>query len=112
MDKVLFVVADIPVTLEMALYGAAALFAVLLVSLLVIILRQARQVREAAAVEAQRSAESERVLAEMLQRQSEMTGRMQTMAEIFGSRTSDLMKVVNERMDAQGQRLGQALQET
>jgi DNA recombination protein RmuC len=48
MDKVLFVVADIPVTLEMALYGAAAVFAVLLVALVVTILRQYRLRHEAA----------------------------------------------------------------
>src|SRR6188768_3908442 len=48
MCKVLFVVADIPVTLEMALYGAAALFAVLLLVLVVTILRQYRLRHEAA----------------------------------------------------------------
>ena len=112
MDKVLFIIADYPVTLETALYGAGALFAALLVALLVIIRRQARQrAAEVAATEA-RSAEAERHLASLLQVQNEMTGRMQTMAEIFSSRSSDLVRVVNERMDAQGQRLGQALQET
>lgn len=112
MDKVLFVVADTPITLEMALYAGAGLFAALLVALLVIIVRQARQRREEAAAAEARSAEAERHLASLLQVQSEMTGRMQTMAEIFGSRTSDLARMMNERMDAQGQRLGVALQET
>jgi DNA recombination protein RmuC len=48
----------------------------------------------------------------MLQGQYEMNARMQTMAQIFGDRTSDLMRVVNERIDAQGQRVGQALTDT
>ncbi len=112
MDKVLFIVGDTPVTLEMALYGAAALFAVLLVALLVIIVRQSRSSRDQAVLMAERGADAERQLASLLQVQSEMTGRMQTMAEIFGSRTSDLARMMNERMDAQGQRLGQALTET
>jgi DNA recombination protein RmuC len=37
---------------------------------------------------------------------------MQTMAEIFGSRTSDLARLVNERLDAQGQKVGQAIEAT
>ena len=44
--------------------------------------------------------------------QSEMTGRMQTMAEIFGTRTSDLARLVNERLDSTSQRVGQAMAET
>jgi DNA recombination protein RmuC len=48
----------------------------------------------------------------MMRIQSEMTGRMQTMSEIFGSRTSDLARLVNERLDSQGQRLGAAMAET
>jgi DNA recombination protein RmuC len=34
------------------------------------------------------------------------------MSEIFGSRTSDLARLVNERLDSTSQRVGQALQET
>src|SRR3569833_3000642 len=41
-----------------------------------------------------------------------MTGRMQTMAEIFGSRTSDLARLVNERLDAQSLKVGQAIEAT
>ncbi len=48
----------------------------------------------------------------MMRIQSEMTGRMQTMSEIFGSRTSDLARLVNERLDSQGQRIGAAVQES
>ena len=60
----------------------------------------------------QKAQELERQLAGMLQGQYEMNARMQTMSEIFGSRTSDLMRSVNERLDAQGQKVGQALTET
>jgi DNA recombination protein RmuC len=112
MDKLLFTVGDTPITLEIALYAAAGLFALLLVALLVIIVRQARQRRDEAEAATARSAEAEKNLAHLLQVQSEMTGRMQTMAEIFGSRTSDLARLVSERMDAQGQRVGQAIQDT
>ncbi|RYE87442.1 MAG: DNA recombination protein RmuC, partial [Hyphomicrobiales bacterium] len=57
MDKVLVVVADIPVTLEMALYGAAALVAALLFALVVTILRQSALRHEATLEAAAASAE-------------------------------------------------------
>jgi DNA recombination protein RmuC len=41
-----------------------------------------------------------------------MTGRVQSMSEMFGSRTSELTQMVNERLDSTSQRVGQALQET
>jgi DNA recombination protein RmuC len=119
MDRVLFTLADFPVTLEIAAYAAAGLFATLLVALLVVVTRQSRQRAEEARQRAEeaemlrlRSAETERHLADMMRIQSEMTGRMQTMSEIFGSRTSDLARLVNERLDSQGQRIGAAMQET
>lgn len=119
MDKVLFSLADFPVTAELALYIGAGLIALLLVVLLVVSLRQAadrrdelaRQSAEAELARA-KAADLEAKLAGMLQGQYEMNARMQTMAQIFGDRTSDLMRSMNERIDAQGQRVGLALQET
>jgi DNA recombination protein RmuC len=111
MDRVLFVVADTPITLEIAAFAAAGLFAALLVALFVVVVRQSR-VRAEEAEDAQRkNAENERHLADLIRIQSEMTGRMQTMSEIFGSRTSDLARLVNDRLDSQGQRIGAAMQE-
>ena len=119
MDKVLFVLGDFAVTGEMALYAGAGVFAALLIAMLVILIRGAREraaelelrAAEAAQAEAKR-VEAERTLASLLQVQNEMTGRMQTMAEIFGSRTSDLARLVNERLDAQSLKVGQAIEAT
>lgn len=126
MDRVLFVFADIPVTLEMALFAAGGLFAALLVALLVIAMRQSRARAEEAEqrqTEAQqrqmeislaqaKNADLERQMAALMQSSFEMSGRMQTMAEIFGNRSATLEKLVTERLDAQGHRVGQAIQET
>jgi DNA recombination protein RmuC len=119
MDRIVFSLGDTPITLELLAYFAVGLFAILLVALVIISVVQARA-REAEAAErrleaeaqARRAAEQERHLAHLMQVQSEMTGRMQTMAEIFGTRTSDLARLVNERLDQQGQRVGQAIQDT
>jgi DNA recombination protein RmuC len=119
MDRIAFTFADVPVTLQMLLIGTGSL-AALTVAVIVILSMRGAARREAEAearrleVEAakQKSAELERHLAGVLQSQYEMNARMQTMSEIFGSRTSDLMRSVNERIDAQGQRVGQALQDS
>ena len=119
MDKVLFSLGDLPVTLEAGLYAVASLVTGLLVILVVMSIRAGRERAaeaelRAAELEAARakSADLEGKLAGMLQGQYEMNARMQTMAQIFGDRTSDLMRSVNERIDAQGQRVGQALTDT
>jgi len=119
MEKLLFSLGDFDVTVETAVYAGVAVFAALLVALLVISLRSARERSVEAAAQAEqaeaarkKTEEAEKTLAHLLQVQSEMTGRMQTMAEIFGSRTSDLARLVNERLDAQGQKVGQAIEAT
>jgi len=119
MDKVLFSLGEFPVTLEAAIYAVASLVTGLLIILVVMSIRAGREraaeaEERAAELEAARakSADLEGKLAGMLQGQYEMNARMQTMAQIFGDRTSDLMRTVNERIDAQGQRVGQVLQET
>jgi DNA recombination protein RmuC len=119
MEKILFSLGEVPVTVEIALYAAAAVIAALLLGLVVLTLRGNRQrvadaAQRALEIEAaqQKTEAAEKMLAHLLQVQSEMTGRMQTMSEIFGSRTSDLARLVNERLDAQGQRVGQAIEAT
>ena len=119
MDRIIFVAGDVQVSLGMLAVAAGSVFALLVAAMIVLGLRNAR-LRDAEA--AQRAAEMEaaraksealeRQLAGMLQGQYEMNARMQTMSEIFGTRTSDLMRSLNERIDAQGQRVGQALSET
>ena len=71
MDKVLFVVADTPVTQEMALYGAAALIAVLLVGL---VIRQ-YHLRHQAALEAAAAA-AEQLRANFTQQVADRDGRI------------------------------------
>ena len=58
---------------------------------------------------ARRSRDLEGQVSALLQAQSEMTGRMQTMSEIFGSRQSELNKTLSERLDGIGHRLNQSV---
>ena len=81
MDKLLFSLGEFPVTLEIALYAAAGVFAALLLALVVMSVRANKQradeaeARVAAAMLAEsRAREAERHLSEVMQRQSEMSG--------------------------------------
>ncbi|WP_394367210.1 DNA recombination protein RmuC [Prosthecodimorpha hirschii] len=66
----------------------------------------------ARAVAEERARELDLRLAEMARLQAEMTGRMQTMAEVFGSRQADLARAVSERLDGLTHRLGSSMVET
>lgn len=89
---------------EAGIAAAVALAAILLVALLVAWRRAVARAGQASVIEAQ--------FAELLRTQSEMQGRMQTIAEVFGSRQSDLVKGLSERMDGLGHKLGQSMLDT
>lgn len=69
--------------------------------------RQMRQEMDAQ----NRAHEAEAQMAALLKSQAEMQGRMQTMAELFGTRQAELNKSVSERLDNMGSRLGQSVAE-
>lgn len=112
MDQLLFTLADYPVTLATALLAGVGALALLLLIVLAVTLRAARLRVEAAAAEAARAEEMGRHMADMMRVQSEMTGRMQTMSEIFGTRTSDLARALSERIEASSHRVNQSMTET
>ena len=94
----------------LAFVGIALL--VLIVAGLVFAVRNGkrRAVLEAAALERAREAEAR--MAELVASQNELTGRMQTMSEIFSTRQGDMMRVVNERLEGMSGRIGQSITET
>lgn len=61
---------------------------------------------------AEREAEAADRLDAVLQSQAEITGRMQTMAEIFGARQADLTRTLAERFDGLSSRVGQSILQT
>jgi len=110
LDRALFVIADVPVTARHLIVAGVAAAAALALGLVVALVRAAgarRADREAAE---ERQAELEAQMAALARASSEMTGRLQTVAEVFGSRQADLARLVSERLDAVGHRLGQGLE--
>lgn len=108
LNQPMLVLGGQTVSLGQLLAAGAVLF-LLVVVLVAWRASQARAVRETQAVE--RAREAEERMAAILQSQAEMQGRMQTMAELFGSRQSELNQSIRERLDGMTQRLGQTMGE-
>jgi DNA recombination protein RmuC len=112
MSETVLVVAGRPFALSELLLAAAIAAAVLLV-VVVALAQRARRHREDVEAEAAVAArDTERRLAEMLRLQAEMTGRMQTMAEVFSTRQADLAHKLGERIEGMSHRLGLSFTET
>ena len=74
-------------------------------------LRRSRRERAAeAAAAAERAREMDDKVAELVRSQSEITGRLQTVAEVFGSRQSDFARLISERLEGLQHRVGQGLE--
>ena len=71
---------------------------------------QRRAANQAATLERAREAEAR--MSELVASQNELTGRMQTMSEIFSTRQGDMMRAVNERLENMSGRIGTSITET
>ncbi|MDX8456239.1 DNA recombination protein RmuC [Mesorhizobium sp. VK9D] len=99
------------ITLGQALgFGAMLLMALFLV--LAVALWRAGKARAVAAAEAADHArDTEARIADVLQAQAEMQGRMGAIAEVFGARQAELTQSLGQRLDAMTGRLGQTMTE-
>ena len=111
MDRILFVLGGTPVrVLDVLLVGGAvALLLLLVVSIILIRTSRARGAEAGAAAERQREMDDK--MAELNRASAELAGRMQTVAEVLGSRQSDLARLVTERLDNVQHRVGQGLEQ-
>jgi DNA recombination protein RmuC len=92
---------------------AAALAALALCLLLVIsvsILRSSRARALESAALAERQREMDDKMSELARLNAELSGRMRAATEIVSSRQSDLARLMSERLDAVGVRVGQGLE--
>ncbi len=100
MDTPLFTLADVPITASQLVLGAAAACCAMLLLLLVGLARSAGRRREERAEAAERRDELDGRMAALARASAELTGRMQAVAEVFGTRQADLARLVAERLDA------------
>lgn len=108
-STVLFTLQGTPVTLAMLLWAVGALIVLLVVWVWSSTARMKRQTVEIEAkAEAEKAALTEK-LTSMAGAQAELTGRVQSMTEMLGNRQAELARVMSERMDGLGHRLGQSM---
>ncbi len=110
MDTVILIVGDTAITWSQAVLGlvAAALVAILLSGIGQWRASRRRAMEAVAAAERQRELDDK--LAALSQVQAEMTGRVQTIGEVFGNRQADLVRLIAERLDSLQNRVGDGLQ--
>lgn len=97
------------ITLGQTALGLGLVVAALLLWLMLALGRVKQARMRAEALAADRSTQAEAQLAEIAKAQSEMQGRMGTMAELFGARQAELNQAIGQRLDGMTQRLGSTL---
>jgi DNA recombination protein RmuC len=83
----------------------------ILVLCVVVLFFYAATARQRSQEAADRAADSERGMAELLRVQAEMQGRLATMAEVFGSRQAELNHAIGQRLDGMTQRVNATIGE-
>ncbi|WP_158814887.1 DNA recombination protein RmuC [Methylocapsa sp. S129] len=110
MNQTFILLGAAPISFGEALEAAAGLIALLLLCLVVGMARaRGHRLRERAAAE-ERQRELEQGMAELARSGAELNGRLQSMAEAFGSRQSDLVRVMADRLDNVSARVGAGIE--
>lgn len=108
-ETILFTVQGTPITLAMLLWGVIAMVALLALWAWTATSRLKRRTAEIEAKAEAEKADLTRQLSTMASTQAELTGRVQSMTEMLGNRQVELARVMSERMDGLGHRLGQSM---
>ncbi len=111
MTEIAFILLDRPVTWGETALGFAAVSLSLLLIMTLSAWRTGRGRALEAAIAAERARETDDKVAEMNRLQAEMTGRMQSMAEILSTRQGDLARLVADRMEGLRHQVGQGLEQ-
>lgn len=112
MEQTVFTFGAYTFSFIQAVTVGGGLFFLLLLIWIMNLRAKLNKVRGVSILEQKRAEDTEAALADLVRSNGEMTGRMQTMAEVFGSRQSDLLRVVNDRLDGLGKTLGSSVLET
>jgi DNA recombination protein RmuC len=104
------VIDGLPILLPEALGAALAALGVLLVLALIVMMRGGSARRREAEAARERQEAIETQFAALAQSSAELNGRVAGMAEWLGSRQTDLARVVADRLDSVGARLGAGLE--
>lgn len=95
---------------DLLVFGAILMAAIALWTVISSWRRTKTRQNEIAMAKLQASEAEERV-AEILKSQAEMQGRLSSIAEVFGSRQSEVNESINKRLDSMTSRIGQTMSE-
>lgn len=112
LNETLFVLGQRPVTLGECLAAAIGLLFFVLIARVITAWRSGQRRAAELAAATERAREAELRMAELVASQNELTGRMQTLSEVFSNRQSDMMRLVNERLESMSGRIGQSISDT
>lgn len=97
--------------LPLGIAGVLAGIALAVLVTALLLARASARRRRVAHEAAERAGELERQIATLVSAQSEMTGRMQAMAELLGGRQAELNKAISERLDGMSHKMNQSMGE-
>lgn len=109
LDQTAFVFGTRALTYGDVALAASIIFAFLLLFLVLVAWRNGKAQRLQMMQTQERAAQAEARVADILSAQSEMQGRLSTIADIFGSRQSELNTSLSQRLDAMTSRIGQTM---
>ena len=109
MSEIVFMLGARPVTAAEILLAVGAAAILLLIVLAIGLWRSGKQRTREADEQAARAEEFETRIAELVRAQTEMTGRIQSFAEVLGGRQAELARTVTERLDSVSHRLGEGM---
>jgi DNA recombination protein RmuC len=110
--QILFTAGGHPVSLGLAAAGIAGLLALAVIVAIVLAVRNGRRRAAELAVAGERAREAEQRMSELLASQNALSGRMQTLSEVFSNRQADMMRLVGDRLESMTGRIGQSITET
>ena len=109
MDRTIFAINGTAVNLQQLLLAVLAAIIFLLSVLLLNAMRAGRERKHEAASQAAHQRDLDDKIAALNRTSAELSGQMQTVAQVFGNRQADFARLLSERLDAVGDRVGHGL---
>lgn len=112
MSEIVLTIGNQPVTVAQLAIAAGGAAILLLLLVLIAVWRGSAARARSESEARERGREIETQVAALAKVQGELTGRMQTMAEVFGTRQSELAGGLSDRLDKMSQRMGHSMVES
>ena len=109
MSDVLFMLGARPVTVAEILLAIGGIALVLLLALAIGAWRAGKRRALEADEQTARADDLETRIGDLVRSQTELTGRIQSFAELLGGRQAELARTVTERLDSVSHRLGEGM---